>query len=72
MTFIDAHCPSCGRTFRESASRLCEGQVLSCPHCDQSWPLSRNSTIDEIVRLLREARQSRFDYLNAQPYRWSA
>jgi transposase-like protein len=72
MTFIDAHCPSCGRTFRESANRLCEGQILSCPHCQMSWPLNPNSPFDEVVRLLREARQSRFDRLTAQPYRWSA
>ncbi len=72
MTFIDAHCPACGRQFRESANRLCEGQILSCPHCQMSWPLNANSPFDEVARVLREARKSRFDYLHTPPHRWSA
>ena len=64
MTFIEAHCPACGHSFRESPNHLCEGQVLACPHCGQGWPLTRSSPFDEILRLLRsgqEARQSRVE-----------
>jgi transposase-like protein len=74
MTFIEAHCPSCGRYFRESANHLCEGQVLSCPHCEQSWALTERSPVDEVQRLLRhgrEARQSRIDLASLPRYRWT-
>ena len=74
MTFIEAHCPSCGRTFRQSANLLCEGQQLACPHCDQSWTLSAASPIDEIHRLLqngREARELRLAAATSPPRRWS-
>lgn len=63
MTFLEAHCPSCGRYFRESANHLCEGQMLSCPHCNQSWALAQNSPFDEICRLLRSAREARESFL---------
>jgi transposase-like protein len=79
MTFIEAHCPACGRSFRESANHLCEGQVLSCPHCGQGWALSQSSPFDEILRLLRSGNEARRNFaeprngrLSAQSNRWYA
>lgn len=59
MAFVEVHCPSCGRYFRQAPSRLCEGEVLSCPHCEQSWALSYSSPFYESQRLLQVARQMR-------------
>ncbi len=64
MTFIEAHCPACGRSFRESANHLCEGQVLSCPHCGQGWALTRSSPFDEILRLLRSGNEARQNFVD--------
>lgn len=62
MTFIEAHCPSCGHYFRESCLRLRAGETVTCPHCQQGWDLRDDSPFDETQRLLtlaREARQQR-------------
>ncbi len=77
MTFIEAHCPSCGHYFRESCQRLREGQTVSCPHCQQQWALTENSPFDETLRLLDSARQARKGHAPALRYsrathRWYA
>ena len=75
MTFIDAHCPSCGHTFRESCRWLKEGNTVSCPHCRQEWALTRHSQFDETQRLLlsaREARQGPLPHYSSATNRWYA
>ena len=75
MTFIEAHCPSCGHYFRESCQRLREGQAVDCPHCGQSWDLSGSSPFDETRRLLsnaREARKGRAPRYSLTTHRWYA
>jgi transposase-like protein len=59
MTFIEAHCPSCGHYFRESCQRLTEGQTVACPHCQQAWTLNAASPFDETRSLLASARDAR-------------
>jgi hypothetical protein len=61
MTFIEAHCPSCGHYFRESCKLLREGRTVCCPHCRQEWALTQSSPFDETLRLLRSAREARQD-----------
>ncbi len=75
MTFIEAHCPSCGHYFRESCQRLREGQTVACPHCRQQWMLSGSSPFDETLRLLdsaREARKGRAPRYSLATNRWYA